>query len=568
MREGGAVGMEPLSSGDPTQVGGYLIRARLGAGGMGRVYLAYTPGGRPVALKIVRPEFGSDPEFRERFRHEVDAARRVHGLYTAQVLDADPDATPPWLVTAYVAGPSLHQAVAQHGPMPPDSVFALMAGVAEALGAIHAAGLVHRDLKPSNVILAPDGPRVIDFGIARAVDASSLTRDGMRVGSPQFMAPEQIQGRPPAPAVDVFALGHLAAFAVLGHSPFDSGDPAAVFAHILHQPPDLAGCPQPLRGLIEQCLSKDPDARPTPGAVVAACREHQNPQTVQIAGTWLPPAMAAAVAQHAAPPSSPQLQAYDYDPQPMAAAQLPPPPTFLSPTSPYPTGGTTQPAAGVYISRTNLVRAGVGVAVVGALVGLVIALLPGANGAGNSALNTPTHSASSTATSSSAAAAAVASRSQSPAASTGPASSSLAAGLDPCVVGTWKGVSQLVTNYVSGEPAEFTGSGPASITLRPDGTGTTVWGSGAGETLSATVGGVAWTEVVIGSANYDYQTSNGSLLFSNGQVSGTQTLYEDGVRNVSAPLSPLTSSQYTCSGNTLKAFNASGNGETTFTRTS
>lgn len=563
--------MDPLSSGDPAQVGSYLIRARLGAGGMGRVYLAYTPGGRPVALKIVRPEYGADQDFRERFRHEVDAARRVHGLYTAQVLDADPDATPPWLVTAYVPGPSLHQAVAQHGPMPPDSVFALMAGVAEALGAIHAAGVVHRDLKPSNVILAPDGPRVIDFGIARAVDASALTREGMLVGSPQFMAPEQIHGRPPAPAVDVFALGHLAAFAVLGHSPFDSGNPAAVFAHILHQAPDLAGCPQPLRGLIESCLSKDPDARPTPGAVVAACRDHQNPQTVQIAGTWLPPAMAAAMAQHAAPAPPPPLPQQPYDPQPMAAALLPPPPPppptpmLPPPTSPHPTAGVTQPA-GVYVSRTTMVRAGAAVAVVGALIGLGIAFLPGmhnTSNAGNTGSNTPPRSASS----SGAAAAAVASRSSAPATSTAPASPSLAAGLDACVVGTWKGVSQMVTNNVDGEPAQFVGTGPASITLRPNGTGTTVWGSGAGETLSANVGGAAWTEVVIGSASYDYQTSNGSLFFSNGHWSGTETLYVDGTKNVSIPLSPLTSSQYTCSGDTLKAFSENGTGETTFTRT-
>jgi len=162
---------------------------------MGRVYLAFTPGGRPVALKVVRPEFGGDEDFRARFRQEIQAARRVHGLYTAQVLDAGPDADPPWLVTAYVAGPSLAQAVREYGPMPPQTVFQLMAGVAEALQAIHAAGVVHRDLKPSNVLLAPDGPRVIDFGIARAVEATTVTRTGMRVGSPQFMAPEQIAGR-------------------------------------------------------------------------------------------------------------------------------------------------------------------------------------------------------------------------------------------------------------------------------------------------------------------------------------------------------------------------------------
>jgi serine/threonine protein kinase len=164
--------MEPLEADDPAEIGGYRLHAKLGAGGMGRAYLAFTGGGRPVALKVVRPELGDDPDFRARFRHEVAAAQRVHGLYTAQVLDADPDAAPPWPVTMYVPGLSLHQAVAVHGPMPVGTVLVLMAGVAEALQAIHAAGVVHRDLKPSNVLLAADGPRVIDFGIARALEAA------------------------------------------------------------------------------------------------------------------------------------------------------------------------------------------------------------------------------------------------------------------------------------------------------------------------------------------------------------------------------------------------------------
>ena len=161
-----------------------VLRARLGAGGMGRVYLASTPGGRRVALKVVRPELGDDADFRSRFRQEIEAAQRVRGLYTAELLSADPTATPPWLVTAYVPGPSLQQAVAEHGPMPPETVILLMAGVAEALQAIHAAGVVHRDLKPSNVLLAPDGPRVIDFGIARAAEAINLTQSGVAGGVP------------------------------------------------------------------------------------------------------------------------------------------------------------------------------------------------------------------------------------------------------------------------------------------------------------------------------------------------------------------------------------------------
>jgi hypothetical protein len=294
--------MQPLTRDDPGEIAGYRIRARLGTGGMGRVYLGFTQGGRPVAVKSVRPELADDPDFRLRFRHEVAAARRVGGLYTAQVLDADPDAMPPWLVTAYVPGPSLQQAVAEHGPMPAGTVLLLMAGVAEALQAIHAAGVVHRDLKPSNVLLAADGPRVIDFGIARAIEATSVTRTGMRVGSPQFMAPEQIAGDAVTPAIDIFALGALAAFAATARQAFGEGTQAAVMYRVVHEAPNLEGCPPPLRGLIEQCLAKQPAQRPAPGGIVAACRGYAAGGNLEIAQSWLPPAVAAGLTQHAPPP--------------------------------------------------------------------------------------------------------------------------------------------------------------------------------------------------------------------------------------------------------------------------
>ena len=266
--------VQPLASDDPAEIGGYRLRARLGAGGMGRVYLASTPAGRSVALKVVRPELGDDQDFRARFQQEIQAARRVHGLYTAQLLDADPAATPPWLVTAYVPGLSLQQAVTENGPMPEAMVFRLIAGVAEALQAIHAAGVVHRDLKPSNVLLAPDGPRVIDFGIARALEATALTRSGMMVGSPQFMAPEQIRDQPVTPAIDVFALGSLAAYAARGRPPFGEGHSAALSYRVLHEPPDLDGCPPQLRALIESCLRKEAGARPAPGQILEFCLAH------------------------------------------------------------------------------------------------------------------------------------------------------------------------------------------------------------------------------------------------------------------------------------------------------
>jgi Protein kinase domain len=320
--------MQPLTSDDPAEIGGYRLRARLGAGGMGRVYLASTPAGRPVALKVVRPELSEDQDFRARFRHEIEAARRVHALYTAQVLDADPAGTPPWLVTSYVPGPSLQQAVAGNGPMPEMMAFRLIAGVAEALQAIHAAGLVHRDLKPSNVLLAPDGPRVIDFGIARALEATSLTRTGMMVGSPQFMAPEQILGQPVTPAIDVFALGSLAAYAVLGHSPFGEGHTAAISYRVLHGPPDLDGCPPQLRTLIERCLRKDAAGRPAPGEILEFC-------LARTAGTTVPwpqpsPAMAGAAMPQAPPRMMPGL------PGQAAPAPTAPAPTVPAPTVPAP----------------------------------------------------------------------------------------------------------------------------------------------------------------------------------------------------------------------------------------
>jgi predicted Ser/Thr protein kinase len=268
--------MQPLASDDPTEIGGYRLRAGLGSGGMGRVFLAETAAGHPVAIKILRPELSDDPDFRARFRHEIQAARRVHGRYTAEVLDADPAASPPWLVTAYVPGPSLRQAVAERGPVPEAAALRLIARVAEALQAIHAAGVVHRDLKPSNVVLGPDGPRVIDFGIARALENTALTRSGMMLGTPQFMAPEQILDRPVSPALDVFALGALAAYATSGRAPFGENHPAAVSYRVLHQPPDLTGCPPRLQGLISWCLAKDPAARPSPGQVIEFCVARAN----------------------------------------------------------------------------------------------------------------------------------------------------------------------------------------------------------------------------------------------------------------------------------------------------
>jgi serine/threonine protein kinase len=252
-----------LRPGDPELIGPYRLRGRLGAGGMGRVYLGLSPGGRAAAIKVIRAELAQDPEFRARFRREVAVARQVSGLYTAPVLDADADAPEPWLATAYVPGPSLADAVTQHGPLPASSVLMLAAGLAEALSAIHSAGVVHRDLKPANVLLADDGPRVIDFGISRGAEASSLTHTGLVVGSPGFMSPEQAEGREVGPSSDVFSLGAVLAFAATGRGPFGSGSTPALVYRVVHDLPQLDLVPAQIRPLIERCLAKDPAGRPT-----------------------------------------------------------------------------------------------------------------------------------------------------------------------------------------------------------------------------------------------------------------------------------------------------------------
>ncbi|MFF2744213.1 serine/threonine-protein kinase [Kitasatospora sp. NPDC058048] len=297
---------QPLTGDDPAAVGGYRLFARLGAGGMGRVYLSYTRGGRPVALKVVRPELADDPEFRQRFAQEVTSARLIHGLYTAQVVDAGVDDTVPWLATAYVPGPSLDQVVKGGGPLPEQTVLLLVAGVAEALQAIHAAGVVHRDLKPANVLLAADGPRVIDFGIARAADAVALTSAGLRIGSPGFMAPEQARGLPATPATDVFALGALAAHTAGGTPPFGAGTASSALYRVIHEAADLTQVPASLRGLINSCLAKRPEDRPTTAQVIEAVHAHPGLVSgLRFADGWLPSQVGAEIARRSDLPRAP-----------------------------------------------------------------------------------------------------------------------------------------------------------------------------------------------------------------------------------------------------------------------
>ncbi|WP_371522400.1 substrate-binding domain-containing protein [Kitasatospora sp. NBC_01300] len=321
-----------LLENDPREIGGYRLEGRIGAGGMGVVYRARSLSGRQVALKVIRPELAGDEEFRARFRHEVEAARRVSGAFTAPVVDADPDAPSPWLATLYVQGPSLAERVARQGPLSPPEVRRLATGLAEALRDIHRAGLVHRDLKPGNVLLAEDGPRVIDFGIARALDGTQLTSTGVAVGTPPFMAPEQFRHGDTSPATDVFALGSVLAFAGTGRGPFGADSSHAVGFRVVYEEPDLAGLAAELLPMVAACLAKEPTRRPTLETLL----------TWSVAGVEPPP-----TAPGTRPPAAPETRPATVWERPVA----PPVPTEpdvrpapLAPALPPPAGPAVIPA--------------------------------------------------------------------------------------------------------------------------------------------------------------------------------------------------------------------------------
>ncbi|MFI6286815.1 ABC transporter substrate-binding protein [Streptomyces sp. NPDC051018] len=270
--------MQPLRPGDPSSVGGYRLVRRLGAGGMGVVYLARSERGALAAVKVIRAEHAADPRFRARFRREAQIARRISGPWVVRVVGADAEAREPWLATEYVPGPSLSEAVAAHGPLPERTVRALGSRLAEALAGAHAEGLVHRDVKPGNVLLALDGPRLIDFGIARATGATALTASDAVIGSPGFLAPEQARAAGSGevgPASDVFSLGCVLAYAATGRRPFGTGTPAAVLYRTVHEEPDLVGVPPGLLEPVRACLAKSPADRPSPYGIRAALAEPQ-----------------------------------------------------------------------------------------------------------------------------------------------------------------------------------------------------------------------------------------------------------------------------------------------------
>ncbi len=347
--------MEQLTPHDPRRIGPFEVLGRLGAGGMGLVYMARSASGRRVAIKTVRSELAEDQLFRVRFTREVEAARAVSGFYTAAVVDADPGAAVPWLATAYVPAPSLEEIVSEHGPLPAQAVRWLAAGIAEALQSIHGAGLVHRDLKPSNVLVVEDGPRVIDFGIASGVSNTRLTMTNVAVGTPAYMSPEQARdSRSVSGASDVFSLASTMVFAATGHPPYRGANPVETVFMLLRERPDLSGLPDELLPLIESLMEHKPEDRPTPADLQAQLAPHlfASSDDSGTASAWLPPAVVEMIAErqnhgHSRPrPAPAEARKPPAGPPPMPpappppAAQQPPPPVGVAPY----TGPSVPPA--------------------------------------------------------------------------------------------------------------------------------------------------------------------------------------------------------------------------------
>lgn len=345
--------MQPVQAGDPVEVGPYRVLARLGAGGMGVVFLGRSAGGRLVAVKLVRGPYARDPEFRKRFRREITAARRVTGTFTAAVLDADPDASVPWLVTAFLPGLTLLEGVGGYGALPVATLRPLAAGLAEALAAIHAAEVVHRDFKPSNVMLTAGGPRVIDFGIARPADATAITRDGGRIGSPGFMSPEQVLGRPVGPASDIFTLGAVLAYAATGTEVFGSGTPDSRLHRVATLQADLSALTERwMLELVKRCLRPDPATRPTATDLVTWLGGPE----LSLQGTgWLPAGVADAIDRRIA-----EAQ--------LLPALAPPPinPALVDVPTIEPTGTQPPVPAPAGVSRRTVVAGAIGAGVLAA----------------------------------------------------------------------------------------------------------------------------------------------------------------------------------------------------------
>ena len=448
--------MEPLATDDPRQVGVFRLHSRLGAGGMGRVYLGYSPGGRAVAVKIVHPELARDPEFMMRFRREVEAAEAVSGAYTAPVVGAGPDDSPPWLATAFVAGPSLDGLVERAGPLPVAAVWRLAGGLIEALQAIHARGLVHRDLKPGNILIAVDGPRVIDFGISRALQGAGTVLTAVRttMGTPAYMSPEQAEGRKIGPSSDVYSLGSVIAYAATGTAPFDADNVFSIAYRVVHAEPDLSGVPPELRGLVAGCLVKDPAARPSLAQLMDAVVAGSSSLPAVAPGKFWPDPVDALVASPAAVP----VPGSGETTAPGAGGQAGGRTHTVHPAYSPPDPGRVPPRR---TSRWLLLAGGAGV--VAAAVGGTLALALSSGNSGSTHLAGNTTSPSHSAHSAPARASAVVSTSTS--AATPPASASPTTLLiavtvcsDPAGGCNFAGASQ----YMEIRPKEITDSGDGS----------------------------------------------------------------------------------------------------------
>jgi len=446
----------PLRDDDPAQVGSYRLTARLGAGGMGVVYLAAAGNGSPVAVKVLRPELSGDAEFRTRFGREVAALTRVRGVCTVRVLEADTTAARPFLVTEYVEGPSLSEYIDSRGPMEPRMLYGLATGLAEALAAIHAAGIVHRDLKPSNVLLTAGGPKVIDFGIAQVLEATAVTKAGFTVGSAGFMAPEQITGRA-GTAADIFSWAVTIAYAASGKSPFGTGTPEAILYRILHATPDIAAVPASLSPQVTAALAKEPQARPTAPELLSQLTRtaaqpsvgYDNPTQTILAQTWRPatPARPIPVVPPQVPATPPR--------GPATPPQVPAVPGQVSGMPPevpaVRRSGSRRPALfAIVLALAILVGAG------GAALALALAAKP-ATSSGTAPGATGTHSQTAPATTpavtgSSASASSPTSPSSSSPSPSASASSSSSTALPVITVGSYSGI----------EPTEIAFSGDAT----------------------------------------------------------------------------------------------------------
>ena len=388
-----------LGGDDPTRLGPYRLRAVIGDGGMGRVYLATSPGGRAVAVKVIARGLADQPNYRERFAREARAAMAVSGLYTASVVDADTTGERPYIATEYVPAPSLADTVKALGPLPPATVSALAGGLAEALAAIHRAGLVHRDVKPHNILLAPDGPVVIDFGIALVDEAqTSLTAVGMAVGSPGYIAPEVLSGQEPSAATDMFGLACALVYAARGVGPFGKGEPLVIAHRTVSQDPDLSGLPDFVVSLVRPLLARDPAARPTPAQLL----EHLaivGQDVVLHDALWLPEDVRALLGRKRAEVQR-LLGAESSPPTPLPYATPPRPP--LTPPAPLPQTPPRPPQAPATHRMRNALLATGGAIVVAAVAATAVLLTqdhqPGPNGPTRSpgastsvvALGTPT----------------------------------------------------------------------------------------------------------------------------------------------------------------------------------